>query len=70
MCACTYLNVFVDAYAQAGEGDFLFTSYFSFLLTDLSWATHSTQGLTSLAEALSSRQGIFVTLSSTGHEDA
>lgn len=61
--------MFVDSCARTEEGNFLPTPNFSFLLTDLSWVTHSTRGLTSLAEALSSRQGAFVTLSSTGHED-
>lgn len=61
--------MFVDARAGTEEGNFLPTPDFSFLLTDLSWVTHSTRGLTSLAEALSSRQGAFVTSSSTGHED-
>lgn len=53
----------------AREGVVFFTSYFNFLLTDLLWASHSAHGLASLAEAFSSRRGVFVHLSLAGRAD-
>ena len=53
----------------ARDGVVLFTSYFNFLLTDLSWASHSAHGLASLADALSSRRGVFTPLSLAGRAD-